>query len=157
MNTRRGPNIFSVQTPQGKFNVVSFTSLPDAARGIPEDSIVGTLPSNVLDIKQETLKPNPSFVRFLHGVVAKHGPLAPSLMNEALQLGTGALLVKDNRVPLIGKHEPEDILGGFQIDEGRIISNSYRFSSDYRIVSKRGLFVLDPWLHERLLEEVAKL
>jgi hypothetical protein len=156
MNTR-GPNIFSVQTPQGKFNVVSFTSPPNAARGVPEDAIVGTLPPSVLDIKQETFKPNPSFVRFLHRVVAMHGPLAPTLMKEALELGNGVLLVKDGRRTIVGQHEPEDILGKFQVDEGRIVADSYRPHLDYLVVSKRGLFVLEPWLHERLLEEVAKL
>jgi hypothetical protein len=137
--------------------VVSFTSLPDATRGIPEDAIVGTLPSNVLDIKQETLKPNPSFLRFLHKVIATHGPSAPRLKNAARELGNGALLVKDGRVTIVGEHEPEDVLGTFEVHEGRIIQDSYRPHLDYLVVSKRGMFVLDPWLHERLLEEVGRL
>jgi hypothetical protein len=153
----RGLNIFSVQTPQGEFNVVSFTSPAAAARGISEDAIVGTLPKGVLDIKQEAFTPNPSFARFLHRVIAMHGPLAPGLMKEAVKLGNGALLVTDGRVTIVGQHEPEDVLGKFQVDEGRINPESYRPHLDYLVVSKRGLFVLDPWLHERLLEEVAEL
>lgn len=153
----RGPNKFSVQIPQGEFNVVSFTSPADAARGISEDAIVGTLPLNVLDIKQETFKPNPLFVRFVHRVIAMHGPLSPGLTNEASKLGNEALFVTGGRVTVGGQHEPEDILGRFQVHEGRIGADSYRPHLDYLVVSKRRLFVLDPWPHERLLEEVAKL
>jgi len=142
----RGLNIFSIRNDtQGKFNVVSFISPTAVAdRGIPDTAIVGTLPSDVLDITQETLKPNPHFVRFLHWVIAIHGPLAPSLMNAARELGNGTLLVTDGRVAMVRQHEPENILGKFQVDKGRIVAESYKPHLDYLVVSKDGLFVLDP-------------
>jgi len=155
----RGLNIFSVRDGSlGEFNVVSFISPTAVAdRRIPEAAIVGTLPSGVLDITQATLKPNPHFVRFLHWVIAVHGPLAPSLMNAARELGNGTLLVTNGRVTIVRQHEPENILGKFQVDKGRIVAESYKPHLDYLVVSKDGLFVLDSWLHERFLEEVAKL
>jgi hypothetical protein len=155
----RGPNIFSVQTPQGRFNVVSFSSPADAAaRGIPEEAIIGILPSNVVDIKQATIKQNASFVLFLHKVIARHCSLTPSLMNQALQIGRGSLFVIDGRATTpSGQQESEDILGVFQVEGGRIIAESYQPNPDYLLVSKRGLFALDTWLHARLLEELAKL
>jgi hypothetical protein len=154
-----GPNIFSIQTPQGRFNVLSFTSPADVvARGIPEKAIIGTLPSNVVDISQATLKQNASFVLFLHKVIATHGPIAPSLMNEALQIGRGSLFLIDARATTPGgQQESEDVFGMFQVEGGQIVKDSYQPNPDYLLVSKRGLFVLDTWFHARLLEELAKL
>jgi hypothetical protein len=154
-----GLTIFSVQDDtRGKFNVVSFISPSVVAnRGTPSAAIVGTLPSNVLKIDPETLKPNPYFVRFLHWVIAIHGPLAPSLMSAAHQLGNGTLLVTDGRVATTGQHKPEDILGRFRLDQGRIVADSYRPHLDYLVVTQNGLFVLEPWLHARLLEEISRL
>jgi hypothetical protein len=154
-----GPNIFSVRTPQGRFNVVSFASPADAAaRGIPRDAIIGTLPSNVLEINQATIAQNPSFVLFLHRVIAMYGPLAPGLMDEALLIGHGPLFLIDGRATTPGgQQESEDVFGVFQVEEGQIIKNSYQPNPDYLLVSKKGLFVLDTWFHARLLEELAKL
>jgi hypothetical protein len=153
------PNIFTVKTAQGKFNVVSFTSPADAAaRGIPKEAIIGTLPSNVLEINQATIEQNASFVRFLHRVIATHGPGAPSLMNQALKIGHGSLFLIDGRaVTLGGQQESEDVFGMFQVEAGQIVKDSYQPNPDYLLVSKRGLFVLDTWFHARLLEELAKL
>jgi hypothetical protein len=153
------PNIFTVRTPRGRFNVVSFASPADvAARGIPEDAIIGTLPSNVLEINQATIAQNPSFVLFLHRVIAMHGPADPSLMNKALQIGRGSLFLIDGRATTPGgQQESEDVFGVFQVEGGQIIKDSYRPNPDYLLVGKRGLFVLDTWFHARLLEELAKL
>lgn len=153
------PNIFTVKTPQGKLNVVSFTSPADAAtRGIPNEAIIGTLPSNVLEINEATIQQNASFVLFLHKVIAMHGPSAPSLMNKALQIGHGSLFLTDGRATTPGgQHESEDVLGMFHVEGGQIIKDSYQPNPDYLLVSKRGLFVLDTWFHTRLLEELAKL
>jgi hypothetical protein len=155
----RGPNIFSVRTPRGSFNVVSFASPADvAARGIAEDAIIGTLPANVLEIDQATIALNPSFVPFLHRVIAKHGPADPSLIKKALQMGRGSLFLIDDRATTSGgQQESEDVFGAFQVEGGQIIKDSYQPNPNYFLVSKRGLFVLNDWFHARLLEELAKL
>jgi hypothetical protein len=154
-----GPNIFSVQTSEGRFNVVSFASPSDvAARGIPNEAIIGVLAPSVLEIKQSTIKLNASFALFLHGVIAKHGPTAPSLMKTALQIGSGPLMLTDARAAnRSDQQESQDVFGVFQVEDGRITENSYQPNPDYLLVSKKGLFVLDPWLHSKLLEELAKL
>jgi hypothetical protein len=65
-------------------------------------------------------------------------------MNAARELGNGTLLVTDGRVAMVRQHEPENILGKFQVDKGRIVAESYKPHLDYLVVSKDGLFVLDP-------------
>jgi len=154
-----GPNIFSVNTDEGRFNVVSFASPADVAkRGIPNEAIVGVLPPSVLEIKQTTIRLNASFALFLHRAIAKHGPSAPSLMKIALQIGSGRMILADARAAARGdRQESEDVFGTFQVEDGRIISNSYEANPDYLLVSKKGLFVLDAWLHSKLLEELASL
>ena len=154
-----GPNIFSVQTPQGRFNVVSFASPAGvAARGIPEEAIIGILPSNVVEIKQATIKLNAAFALLLQRVIAKYGPNAPSLMKEALEIGRGSLDLIDARAERqSGEQESKDIFGVFEVEGGRVVPGSYQPNPDHVVVSKRGLFVLDSWLQARLLEELAKL
>jgi hypothetical protein len=79
-------------------------------------------------------------------------------MNEALQIGQGSLFLIDGRAATPrGQQESEDVLGIFRVDGGRIIAESYQPNQDHLLVSKKGLFVLDDWLHARLLEELAKL
>ena len=43
------------------------------------------------------------------------------------------------------------------VEDGRITANSYQPNPDYLLVSKKGLFVLDAWLHSKLLEELARV
>ena len=138
--------------------MVSFMSPADAvARGIPKEVIIGVLPPSVLAIKQSTIRLNPSFVLFLQKVIAEHGPTVPNLMKKAVQVGSGSLVVIDARASTHGhQQESEDVFGVFQVEEDRIISNSYQPNPDYLLVSKKGLFVLDAWLHSKLLEELAK-
>jgi hypothetical protein len=154
-----GPNIFSVKTPEGQFNVVSFASPADvAARGIPQQAIIGVLPPSVVAIDQSTIKLNASFVLFLHTVIAKYGPTAPTLMDKAVQIDRGSIAVIDARTSTQGDpKESENVFGVFQAKDGRIIPDSYQPNPDYLLVSKKGLFVLDVWLHSKLLEELAKL
>jgi hypothetical protein len=154
-----GPNIFSVQTSEERFNVVTFASPTDVAtRGIPREAVIGVLPSNVVEIEQSTIKLNASFVLLLQSVIAKHGPTAPSLMKTALQIRSGPLVLTDARAATpSNQQEAEDVFGVFQVEDGRIAENSYQPNPDYLLVSKKGLFVLDSWLHSKLLEELAKL
>lgn len=154
-----GPNVFSVKTPKGRFNVVTFASPEDvAARGIPGDAIIGVLPPGVVEIEPSTIKLNASFVLLLHRVIAEHGPSAPGLMNQALEIGSGSLVVTDARAGTQSDQpESEDVFGAFQVKDGQIAANSYQPNPDYLLVSKKGLFVLDAWLHSKLLEELAKL
>jgi len=91
-------------------------------------------------------------------VIAEHGPADPSLINKALQIGRGSLFLIDERATTSGgQQESEDVFGVFQVEGGQIITDSYQPNPDYFLVSKRGLFVRNDWLHARLLEELAKL
>jgi hypothetical protein len=151
--------VYLVRTAEGLCNVVSF--LPPVnvfAKGLAEEAIVGGLRGGVNEINMETFRPNAAFVRFLHDTIAKHGPNTPGLQEEAQRLGNGWVYMIDGRAPTPdGQVDPEDIIGAFQAEGGRIVAESYRASPKHLLVSKHGLFVLDTWLQERLMEELSLL
>jgi hypothetical protein len=104
---------FSVKNRQGRLNVLySYFGCSGRYRGIAEESIIGTSPSSVVAIEQQTFRPNAAFVLFLHRVIAVHGAATPSLTKHAVQMGHGSLPLVDGRARTRSeRHEPEDVLG----------------------------------------------
>ncbi len=48
----------------------------------------------------------------------------------------------------------EDVIGAFEIKDGRIVPDSYQRNDAYEVLSKDGFMTLDPWLVDVLLEEI---
>jgi hypothetical protein len=155
----RLPNIFSIRTAQGHLNVLSF--LPPeyvVAKGIPEEAIIGVLPSGVTKITLPAFKPGSAFTRFLHRVIAKHAPNLPALQEEARRIGNGSLYIIDGRAPTPeDRVEPEDIIGAFQVSAGGILPDTYRASTQHLLVGKHGFFLLDELLQQKLMDELLLL
>jgi hypothetical protein len=152
-------NVYTVKRPEGEFNVISFLPAEHSfEKGIPDEAIVGVLPKGVTEIRHKDFRPNAAFRKFLHQVIAKHGAHAPGIQEEARRLGDGYVYIIDGRLPdPDGAVEPEDIIGAFQAKGGKVVEGSYQASERHLLVSKRGLLVLDVWLHERLMEELSRL
>ena len=151
--------IYHVRTDKAAFMAVSLLSPQEVFnKGVPSKAVVGTLPENSTKLSQAEFKPNRDFIEFLHHTIAKHAPTHPALQADAKQRGTGWIYIIDNRVAdPQGEVEPEDIIGAFEIKAGRVSASTYQAMPKHLLVSKRGIFRLDPFLEGKLLEETRLL
>lgn len=127
--------------------------------GVAGDSIVGTLPRSDSDaegsISLEGFVPNDGFTRFLQRVVAEHAPTVGELQSEAERVGNGRIYVVDRRtLKQDGPVPPEDILGAFQVAEGRVVPGSYSANPSHRLLTEQGFFHLADGLHQKLVAEL---
>ena len=151
--------IYEIKTPEGSFNVVSLLPHEEVFRkALPSQAIVGILPANATDLNPVQFKPNREFIDFLHHVIVKYAPTIPDFQAEAKRQVDGWVYIIDGRVDNPeGNVGREDILGGFQVQSGEVIPASYLANPDHLLVSKRGLFQIEPLLEEKLLEEMRQL
>jgi len=138
-------------------------STPEAAfqRGLKPEEIIGELIDPTVHpaaLKPTNFARNATFVDFLHRVIAQYGPSTPGLLAAARQQREGIVhlidartLAPDEAVPL------EDIIGVFNVHDGRITHGSYRRNPDHRIFSVRGFFQLEETRQQHLLDELAIL
>jgi len=149
-------HIYSINRDGNKFNLVSYLR-PDHVmkHGIPQEGVIGALPASVTDILDASFRANPAFVKLLHGVIAEYGPQMPGLQETVRQTSSGFVQVVDGRAPEPrSEAEQEDILGEFEVKDGRVVEGSYTANPGHQVVGRRGLLILDPWLHERLMERL---
>lgn len=127
-------------------------------KGLPSKAIIGLLPHSETRLDPATFKPNPEFVAFLHEVIKTYAPLDPDLQAEARKQGQGWLYIIDGRTPTPQDNvPPEDIIGAFQLQAGKIMAGSYQGNQNHRLVTTFGLLRLDPFLQDKLLAETEKL
>jgi len=143
-DSRRKRRLFSVLPPNEMKRGV----------GLPSEAVLGEAanPENVLD---ERFIPNPIFPKFMNHVIAKHGPRDPALCAEAERQGAGWVYIVDGRAPSNEHVEPEDIIGAFEVRDGRVFA--YQAMPSHKLVSKRGFFALPTALHDALLRELVTL
>ena len=127
-------------------------------KGLPSKAIIGLLPNRETRLDPATFKPNPEFVAFLHELIETYAPLDPDLQAEARKQDQGWLYIIDGRNPTPQDNvPPEDIIGAFEVQAGKIMAGSYQGNQNHRLVTKIGLFQLDPFLQDKLLAETEKL
>ena len=70
---------------------------------------------------------NPAALELIHEVVRQHLPNDPELIEVAREQGDGQVLLLDGRTTdPQGKVAPEDIIGWFEVLNGRIVDDSYQ-------------------------------
>ena len=151
-----------VRTPDG---LVTYATLipPEemATRGLAAQAILG----QVLDrgrgddlLAPDNFARNRAFVDFMQEVIRRHGPSVPDLVAAARAQRSGWVYIVDGRTPTPqGPVPPEDIIGGFQVEAGDVVADSYQANPNHRILSQRGFLQLDPFLRQRLLDALAAL
>jgi len=102
---------------------------------------------------------NSVFVQFLHQFVARQAPESADLQEAARVQESGFVYIIDLRTPTPdGGVPPEDIIGVFSVEGGKIDVSSYTGNNEHhQILSKSGFFRLDPILMEQLREELQDL
>lgn len=154
--------ILYVNTPDGFKKYVSLLPMEDKfARGIVSEAIVGEIIEEVpegVPIPPNAFARNPRFVELLHRVVAREAPKQKSLQAEAKNLKDGWVYVIDCRAQNAhGDVLNEDIIGAFEVKDGKVVDGSYTANKYHRILSTRGFFRLSPEIYGRLWAEIRLL
>lgn len=96
------------------------------------------------------------FLHFLHWVIAVDGPSLPSAQQAARALGIGLLQVVDGRAKHSGTNvADQDILGAYQVRDGKIVDGSYKSTFTHSPLTSDGLFQLEPALIKHVLARLA--
>ena len=153
--------VVNVVTPEGPKDYVTLAS-PDMAfsGGLIPEAILGVLKQPLA--ASGTLTPdnfitNSVFRKFLAGVIAKHGPDSADLQAEAKRIGKGYIVVVDLRTQTPQGAPPEDIMGAFTVEDGKVVAGSYRASPNHKLLTAGGFFRLDSFLQECLTRELTAL
>jgi hypothetical protein len=149
-----------VVTPEGAKDYVTLVCPEDAfSRGLVSEAIVGVLlrPLEPQEpITPQVFAKNPAFVKFMHEVIARHGPDQSDCQAEAQRLGEGWVYIIDQRTPTPGGHvPPEDIVGAFEVKSGTVDRSTYHPNHKHVILSPHGFFQLGKGLQECLMQELA--
>lgn len=160
MQTTLPITVCEVATPEGKVAYVTLASADEAGRqGLVTQQIIGQLldPARTEQLfEPDNFARNRAFVEFMHEVIRKHAPGVPGLIDAARAQANGWVFIIDGRTPTPqGPVPPEDIVGGFQVEDGAMIADSYQPNPNHRILSARGFFQLDAALQAHLLDELA--
>lgn len=121
------------------------------------EAILGFIIGDILSLKY--FKPNKNFKDFVQTVIANHALENSELQAAALEQQAGWLYIIDNRVADLDQEETsqEDILGVFEIKEGKIVTNSYQANENYLIFGNNGLMQLPDSLHKALINALLSL
>jgi hypothetical protein len=154
--------VCSVDTPEGPKDYVPCLPLEHVFQhGLAPEAIVGVLLRPLES--DESITPgvfarNKVFVEFMHSVIARHAPLLPGLIAEAERLFEGCVCVIDQRTPTPNDGvPPEDIVGVFEVKNGRVVPGSYQACPKHMVLSERGFFQLDADLQRCLMDDLATL
>jgi hypothetical protein len=121
------------------------------------EAILGFITGETLSL--EYFSPNKVFKDFTQKVIASEAPKDSELQTAALEQQAGWLYIIDNRAADLEREEtsPEDILGVFEIKDGRIVANSYQPNENYLLFGNNGLMQLPASLHESLITALISL
>ncbi|CAG8473283.1 10349_t:CDS:2 [Cetraspora pellucida] len=125
-------------------------------------SVIGWIPfqTGVPKLTVGNFKENSNFIKFLHQVIADNVADAdPQLQALAKYQQNGWLHIADVRDPAPWGRipYPEDIFGMVQVKGGLIIPGTYQPMPTHRILTTKGLFMLNVPFHEKLLERLSKI
>jgi hypothetical protein len=142
---------------EGAKHYVTLTSARTAfSVGLIPEAIVGLLERPDEPIAPGNFAANSVFRRFLADVIARNGPDDPDMQAAAAQQGQGYVAVIDQRTPTPGDQvPPEDIMGVFEVRDGKVVPGSYQASPNHRLLTADGFFRLGRFLDERLQQELA--
>ena len=125
---------------------------------IPPEGIIGSLknfdPSIKPPFTPDNFIVNLGFIKFLHEVIRRRGPEDPELIASAQERGEGVGIMADRRCLKAGSLDREDVIGAFEIKDGKIIPESYQENEYYEVNSENGFMILGEWLEGVLLEEL---
>jgi hypothetical protein len=128
-----------------------------ALGGLPVEGIAGRFEGEAISV--DTFRQNPAFVEFMHRMIETAGPDDRDMQAAAQEQGDGWVYVIDLRTPEgpSGAVPPEDIIGAFEVQGGRIIAGSYRANANHRVYTTNGLVSLPPSIRRAFVEQLQRV
>lgn len=121
--------------------------------GLPSEAILGEFIHGPESRTPEAFLQNPQFLNFLSYAIGKHASSCPGLIAESQRLQNGFVYILDKRTPTPDDGvPPEDIIGAAEVQNGKILQ--FLGSPNNCVLTGFGFMQLDPWLKERLVEEL---
>ena len=144
------------QPPERVLSILSPEEMQSLG-GLPAEGIAGVMGSGSISV--DDFRENPGFARFMHQVIGMAGPKDPGLQAAARQQGDGWVYIIDLRTPErpSGRVPPEDIIGAFEVRNGRIIPGSYQASATHLVYTRNGLVCLPPYLRRALVVQLTRV
>jgi hypothetical protein len=164
LERKAAPPVHNPATAAETASVLSLL-LPDEVAslgGLPDNAVAamvqGHTPSPGVAVPPENVQPNPAFVAFLHSVIRTRGPSDPGLRAAAAAQRAGWVYVVDLRTAggPQGAVPPEDIIGGFKVEAGTIVVDSYAANTAHRVFTSHGLVRLPSSLRTAFVEELIR-
>lgn len=135
--------LFEVAIDESIKHMLSFIQHEDAFQnGIKDKAVVGYLKDPTAPILHENITYNPSFIYLFHNVVKDTSLHSTQLSEAALKQNTGYIYIIDLRDKNRPNTKPQDIIGAFKLEEGKIIADSYSPNPNYQLISEDGAFKL---------------
>jgi hypothetical protein len=133
---------YAIDKEGKKIYYLSFLSPEEIQEpGLTARNVIGTLKTMTEKPTEEDVKINPAFLKLFHQTIAEYCPGEDQFIKEAEKMGSGALLVFDQRSNKSNRLE-EDIIGAFEVKEGKLFSDTYRLNANYKIIGIKGMFSL---------------
>ena len=146
---------YVVNDPQfGDLAAVSFLSPADCERfgGLPGQAVLAREKEAGQAPGPENLEWNGAFLELLHRVVREVFPALPEVRDARFAADAEFLFVRATRPGRTGPSDlPEDVLGRFAIEQGRMVPDRYQVHHGFQPVSQAGLFILHPEVERALL------
>ncbi len=150
-------SVIPADTPEGEKYYVALTSPQMAfSAGLIPEAILGMLARLDEPIAPANFTANSIFRRFLADVLARNAPDDPDMQAAAVQQREGYVAIIDQRrpTPPADAVPPEDLIGFFEVKDGKAVPGSYHASPNHRLLTDHGFFKLSPFLDERLQQEL---
>ena len=129
--------------------------------GLPTQGILGRFPEHPgkeNSISSRGFVPNPVFINFLHSTILKYSLDLKGLCIEAYRQQNGWVYILDGRCSTPqGEVESDDIIGAFEVKEGKILPESYQKNNNYLILSSKGLCKFESQLQGYLINDLRQL
>lgn len=128
-------------------------------KGLIAEAIAGEVVGDGEQVSSENFKKNPAFIKFLQWSISRHVRECQPILQEAMRVGDGNVVIPDFRKPESdGSFPPEDIIGIVEVKKGEPIG--FRGSPNYIPFTDKGFMKLDSFFMERyeadLLEHIDK-
>lgn len=125
-------------------------------KGLPNEAIAGEFIEGSEHTTAEHFKQNPVFLKFLHWAIAKHIRNCPGFTAQAEEKQNGQVMIVDTRGLPSDKEIPkEDTLAAVEIKDGKAVK--FQGLKAYKVFTEQGFMRIDPWLHDKVVEELKSL
>jgi hypothetical protein len=127
--------------------------------GLPGEFVCGEimgaadLEDENFDFRPEQVQENPVFLKFLHEFVATQASTNEELLDAAKEQKEGFVYMVDQRTPDPDDDVPPvDIIGAFEITDGKITPESYSPNPDHQMLTENGLVEIGEDLREAMVQ-----